>query len=257
MDWAPSQPVALYGPRVNQKHEALPSWTADDARSTGYYVGKRVLDALLAGTIALLLLAIAPLIVLAIKLDSPGPVIFKQQRLRGTRRKLGDRWVWAIEPFTFYKFRTMTVDASPNVHQQYMKAYIAGDVERMALLRDPGDTSYKLSRDQRITRVGRVLRKFSIDEFPQLWNVIIGDMSLVGPRPPLPYEVEQYSDRHYRRMASPVGITGWWQVKGRCEVKFDEMVDLDLDYIARRSLWLDMKILFMTVPAVVVGRGAG
>jgi lipopolysaccharide/colanic/teichoic acid biosynthesis glycosyltransferase len=151
----------------------------------------------------------------------------------------------------------MTVDARPAIHQEYMTAYIRGDTEQISTINGSANGSYKLSNDRRITRVGRILRRLSIDELPQLWNVLVGDMSLVGPRPPLPYELEIYESHHLARMATPSGLTGWWQVNGRCETQFEEMVDLDLDYIRHRSLWLDIKILARTMPAVLTGRGAG
>jgi lipopolysaccharide/colanic/teichoic acid biosynthesis glycosyltransferase len=216
-----------------------------------------VLDVVLALAIGLAIAPLIPIIALAIRLDSPGPVIFRQERLRGQRVKVGGQWRWEVTPFTFYKFRTMTVDASKQVHQEYIKAYIEGDTHRMTTILGAAPKSYKLSNDQRITRVGRLLRKTSLDEIPQLWNVLIGDMSIVGPRPPLPYEVEMYQARHFGRMASPPGLTGWWQVNGRCETRFEEMIELDLHYIAHSSIWLDLKILLLTLPAVLTGRGAG
>jgi len=228
-----------------------------DRRTTTYFVGKRLIDVLLALLVGLSIALVVPLIALAIKLDSAGPIIFKQQRLRGRRVRRDGAWVWSLEPFTFYKFRTMTVGAPSAIHQKYMRAYIAGDARTTSQMASAASGTYKLTADPRITRVGRILRKLSIDELPQLWNVLIGDMSLVGPRPPLPYEVELYDDRHVRRMASASGLTGWWQVNGRCETNFEEMVELDLDYIAQSSLWLDLKILVRTIPTVLTGRGAG
>ena len=228
-----------------------------DKRPTRYFFGKRLLDVLIALLVGLSVALIVPLIVIAIKLDSPGPVIFKQQRIRGRRTRMEGGWAWSLEPFTFYKFRTMTVGATSTIHQRYMSAYITGDASEMARTADGATDSYKLTTDPRITRIGKILRKLSIDELPQLWNVLIGDMSLVGPRPPLPYEVELYDDRHVLRMTTASGITGWWQVNGRCLTNFDEMIDLDLDYIRRSSVWLDLKILVRTIPTVLTGRGAG
>lgn len=230
------------------------AYTTGTAR---YFLTKRIIDVTVALMIGVVVVILFPLIAVAIKLDSRGPVIFKQQRLRGRRVRDGHQWRWEITPFTFYKFRTMTVGAPPTVHRQYMEAYINGDTQWMSKVQGPSATSYKLSNDQRVTRVGAVLRKLSIDELPQLWNVLRGDMSIVGPRPPLPYEVELYQEHHLARMAGPSGLTGWWQVNGRCETKFEEMVQLDLEYIQRRSVWFDVKIILLTLPAVVSGRGAG
>jgi lipopolysaccharide/colanic/teichoic acid biosynthesis glycosyltransferase len=222
-----------------------------------YYAIKRVIDLFTALLLIVIFAPLLPIIAVAIRLDSQGPVIFRQQRLRGQRVKVDGTWHWKVRSFTFYKFRTMTVDAPMTAHQQYMRAYITNDAQQMSQLQATGATSYKLSNDRRITRVGRVLRKTSLDEIPQLWNVLIGEMSLVGPRPPLPYEVELYTQRHLGRLAGPSGLTGWWQVNGRCETDFEQMIQLDLDYIARCSIWLDLKILFLTLPAVLTGRGAG
>jgi lipopolysaccharide/colanic/teichoic acid biosynthesis glycosyltransferase len=140
-----------------------------------------------------------------------------------------------------------------------MAAYLAGDEAAMVALQPGGEAgaSHKLAADPRITRVGRVLRKLSLDELPQLWNVLCGQMALVGPRPPLRYEVDLYEERHLRRLAGRPGVTGWWQVNGRCETTFEEMVELDLEYLDRRSLWLDLVILVRTLPAMVSTRGAG
>jgi lipopolysaccharide/colanic/teichoic acid biosynthesis glycosyltransferase len=227
------------------------------ARRTSYFIAKRLLDLIIVVLVGLPIALVIPLIALAIKLDSPGPVIFRQERVRGHRVRQDGRWVWVLEPFTFYKFRTMSVGAPSTIHERFMAAYIAGDTKAMADVGDRGERTYKLTADSRITRVGRILRKFSVDELPQLWNVLIGDMSLVGPRPPLPYEIERYKGHHLHRMTTAPGLTGWWQVNGRCETNFEEMVALDLDYIDRSSLWLDLKILAWTIPAVVSGRGAG
>lgn len=248
-------------PVITQSARTAASYIVSDhvhiSRGSGYYIAKRIFDVVMVLLITFTIALIIPFIALAIKLDSPGPVIYRQKRYRGRRVRSGDRWIWRVEPFTFYKFRTMTANAGASVHQEYMKAYISGDDDRISAMKSPGNGSYKLTNDRRVTRVGRVLRKLSIDELPQLWNVLIGDMSLVGPRPPLPYEVEVYQEHHLARMASPAGLTGWWQVNGRCETKFEEMIHLDLDYIRRSSIWLDLKIIAKTMPAVLTGRGAG
>lgn len=250
--------VELWAPTDSAEVGAQASRTAAvDRPRTRYFIAKRLLDMIVALLVGLSLALVVPLIALVIKLDSPGPVIFRQERIHGRRVRRGDRWVWSLEPFTFYKFRTMTVGAPSTIHKRYMAAYIEGDTDAMSKVAETADGTFKLTGDPRITRVGRILRKLSLDELPQLWNVLIGDMSLVGPRPPLPYEVELYDERHLRRMATTSGLTGWWQVNGRCELGFEEMVDLDLEYIQQSSIWLDLKILVRTIPAVLTGRGAG
>jgi len=207
---------------------------------------KRALDIL--GSLALLT-ALSPLIgltAMAVKMSSPGPVIYTQTRL-------GKRGV----PFTFYKFRSMIVNNDDRAHREYVQSLIQGKLEAV----NQGDAErplYKMKGDPRITRVGHFLRKSSIDELPQLINVLKGDMSLVGPRPPIPYETERYDSWHLRRIldVSP-GITGLWQVEGRNRVSFDEMVRLDLRYVRDWSIWLDIKILFKTVFAVLRFDGEG
>ena len=250
-------PVTLPGTNSGDASQAVLKLRAVAPRTERYYATKRVIDVCIALLLAVIFAPLLPVIAVAIKLDSRGPVIFRQERLRGHRVNLGGTWCWEVRPFTFYKFRTMTADASTTTHQQYMQAYITNDAQQMSQAQGAGATSYKLTNDRRITRVGRVLRATSLDEIPQLWNVLTGEMSLVGPRPPLPYEVELYEERQLGRLAGPSGLTGWWQVNGRCETNFEQMIQLDLDYIARCSLWLDLKILILTLPAVLTGRGAG
>jgi len=203
---------------------------------------KRALD--IFGSVTLLL-GLAPLLLLVaavVGLTSPGPIFFEQIRLG----KLG-------KPFKMLKFRTMYVDADENYHKEFMTRFIKESGRRGTATTQV----FKLTGDPRITRIGHVLRKTSIDELPQLWNVLIGEMSLVGPRPPLPYELRHYAPWHRRRIleAKP-GITGLWQVAGRSRTTFDEMVRLDLRYARTRSLWADLGILLRTPAAVVSGNGA-
>ena len=217
-----------------------------------YGVFKRSMDILLATALIILLLPMLLLIALLIKLDSPGPVIFTQERVGARRQRFGNHRFWVVQNFTFYKFRSMVRDADPSLHEAYVKDFVLGRAQ-------PSPKSggkFKLINDPRVTRVGRFLRKFSMDELPQLFNVLKGDMSLVGPRPVPPYEVAGYQARHHNRFAALPGITGWWQVKGRCLVSFEEMISMDVDYIRNASLWLDLKILFLTIPAVLSRRGA-
>ncbi|MBA2725896.1 MAG: sugar transferase [Actinobacteria bacterium] len=224
-----------------------------------YHAGKRLLDLVLA---VLLLIVSAPLLAIsavAIRLHSRGPVIFRQERLGGRRVRSSDGdWTWVIEPFTLYKFRTMRVDADQSIHRTYMQAYLLGDQAALSSMRPnrKNGESYRPANDERITRVGGVLRRLSLDELPQLWNVFRGEMSFVGPRPPIPYEIEMYQDHHLLRLAALPGMTGWAQVKGRCTIGFEEMTRLDLEYLLRRSLWFDLKVLMLTVPVVLSMKGA-
>ncbi|HXY06705.1 MAG TPA: sugar transferase [Terriglobales bacterium] len=184
-------------------------------------------------------------IALAIKATSRGPVFFRQ-------RRIGQHGV----PFVFLKFRSMHVGNDANIHKEYVTRLIAGKAQRNPS-NGNGEGVFKLTQDPRITRVGAFLRRTSLDELPQFINVFKGEMSLVGPRPPVPYEVEAYDLWHRRRLleAKP-GITGLWQVSGRSRVTFDEMVRLDLRYARTWSLWMDIKILWRTPGAVVLGEGA-
>jgi exopolysaccharide biosynthesis polyprenyl glycosylphosphotransferase len=236
--------------------QSLPA-AADCAETTLDYSGetvthsrwalavKRGMDVI--GGVALLAIG-SPLMVataIAVKLSSPGPIIFRQQRIgRGG------------VPFEFYKFRSMGAGADDRVHREYVSKLIAGRHDEI----NEGDSQrpiYKLQSDSRITPVGRIIRKTSIDELPQLLNVLKGDMSLVGPRPPIAYETEKYQSWHMRRLqAVRPGMTGLWQVEGRSKTSFDAMVRLDLLYIRNWSLWLDIKILAKTLLVVVRRDGA-
>jgi exopolysaccharide biosynthesis polyprenyl glycosylphosphotransferase len=193
---------------------------------------RRVLDLVLSCSLLVILFPIFVVLSVLVKLDSHGPVLFKQYRV-GEGGKL----------FWFYKFRSMVIDA---------------EARRAALeaMTEASGPLFKMKNDPRITRCGRWMRKYSIDELPQLINVIKGDMSLVGPRPALPAEVEQYDDFQRGRLAVKPGITGLWQVSGRSDLSFEQSVALDIDYIDRQSLWLDFQILLRTFGAVAKGRGA-
>ena len=197
---------------------------------------------------ALLLLILSPILVaiaLAIKLTSKGPVIFEQERLGQFGAK-----------FNCLKFRTMYTNNDPKIHREYVQSFIAGQM-KLADTKGNEPVVYKLTNDPRVTAVGRFLRKTSLDEFPQFWNVLCGEMSLVGPRPPVPYEFEMYDYWHRRRVFElKPGVTGLWQVNGRSRTCFDDMVRLDLRYSQTWSLWLDLKILLATPLAVVAGNGA-
>jgi lipopolysaccharide/colanic/teichoic acid biosynthesis glycosyltransferase len=202
--------------------------------------GKRMIDIVLSGLALLVLSPLFLLIAVAVKLSSKGPVLFRQERVG----QFGKH-------FTFLKFRSMQDCNESKIHEQYVRKLISG------ALGVPEDGVFKIQNDPRVTPVGRFLRKTSFDELPQFWNVLIGEMSLVGPRPPLPYEVEVYALWHRRRLleARP-GITGLWQVTGRSRTCFDDMVRLDLRYTRSSSFRLDLKILLQTPRAVLAGDGA-
>jgi len=202
---------------------------------------KRIFDLSVATILLILLSPLMALIALAIKLDSPGPVLFIQKRVgRGGRL------------FDFYKFRSMSHGGNHDeAHRAFSKQYINGVED---------ETQIKVFKPQNghgVTRIGRILRKTSLDELPQLVNVIKGDMSLVGPRPSVWYELEEYADWHYRRLDVLPGITGLAQINGRSSIRFKEIVRIDIQYIENRSFWLDLKILLKTIPVVLSGKAAG
>jgi lipopolysaccharide/colanic/teichoic acid biosynthesis glycosyltransferase len=206
-----------------------------------YLAIKRVLD------ISLVLLALLPLclvmafIALCIRLDSDGPALFRQKRL-------GQDGV----EFEMLKFRSMHAGSDDGPHREIIARYMLGQKVN-------GEVSaglpYKRANDQRVTRVGRIIRKTSLDELPQLFNVLRGEMSLVGPRPPLSYEAEHYRTRDRLRLCGKPGITGPWQIYGRSRVPFQKMVEMDIAYLRRQSLWQDLKLIALTIPVVFQGRG--
>jgi lipopolysaccharide/colanic/teichoic acid biosynthesis glycosyltransferase len=197
---------------------------------------KRAIDILVAALLLLTLLPLLAVIALAIAWDG-FPILFRQQRI-------GERG----RPFTLVKFRSMRADADPAIHQKFVTS----------LLRDQGSPCavYKVANDPRITRVGAILRRTSLDELPQLWNVLMGDMSLVGPRPDVPYAVSEYADWMRQRLDAKPGITGLWQVSGRSRLSLHDMYRLDLTYVSTASLRLDLEILARTIPAVLKRDGA-
>jgi exopolysaccharide biosynthesis polyprenyl glycosylphosphotransferase len=202
---------------------------------------KRAID--IAGSLFAMVVFLPVFVTLAIlvKLTSPGPVFFCQMRV-GQHGK----------QFRFYKFRSMYQDSEPELHREYVTQLIHGAKHAQQL-----NGMYKLANDPRVTRLGRFLRKSSLDELPQFFNVLRGDMSLVGPRPPLPYEFERYRTWHRRRVLEiKPGLTGLWQVNGRSRTTFDEMVRMDLQYARTRSLWMDIKIILQTPAAMFNGNGA-
>jgi exopolysaccharide biosynthesis polyprenyl glycosylphosphotransferase len=194
---------------------------------------KRLVDIVVSAVALLMLAPVFAAVAILIKLEDRGPVFFAQRRVGK----------WGRE-FKMYKFRSMCVDAEAR-----LQAVLAQN-------RHSTGVTFKAKDDPRITRIGKWLRKFSIDEFPQFYNVLIGDMSLVGPRPPVPREVAMYTPADRRRLEATPGLTCFWQIGGRADIDFPEQVQLDVQYIESQSFWLDLKILAKTIPAVLFGRGA-
>jgi len=221
-----------------------------------YYFTKRFLDFVIALVLLVLLSPLMLLIALSIKLYSPGPVFYVQERVGAKRQRRGNHSYWQKVTFRCYKFRTMRIDADSSLHQAYMRALIENDQAKMDELQGQDTKIRKLVRDPRITRPGRILRKLSLDELPQFWNVLRGDMSLVGPRPAIPYEVELYKPWYLRRLEAQPGLSGLQQVTARSTFDFDYQMRLDIEYIQNQSLWLDLKIILKTPLVVIATKGA-
>jgi lipopolysaccharide/colanic/teichoic acid biosynthesis glycosyltransferase len=217
--------------------EALPA-SSRSLRNSALAATRRALDILVAGGLLLLLAPLLLVIALVIRLESSGPAIFRQQRL-GHKQRL----------FTIFKFRTMRHEADVAPHREYVQSLI----ERPGA--SEGGRLYKLSVDDRVTPVGRFLRSWSLDELPQLLNVLRGHMALVGPRPVISYEVDIYPESYLGRFAVKPGLTGLWQVSGRNERTYDEMVRMDIEYAERASLLVDLSIIARTVPILISRRG--
>ena len=217
---------------------------ADRNAPPGYLSSKRTLDVVVSGLLLLILLPLWLLIALLIKLTSPGPVFY-----RGTVIGKGGR------SFRYYKFRTMRADSDNTAHKEWLEKFVKEDA---AFSEDAsGKQVFKVVNDPRITSVGRYLRKLSLDEVPQMINVLLGDMSLVGPRPPVPYEYEHYDDIARQRVSVTPGITGLYQVTARSQVGFSGMLAIDLEYIRTRSFGGDIMIMLKTPWVMLTGKGAG
>jgi lipopolysaccharide/colanic/teichoic acid biosynthesis glycosyltransferase len=231
------------GPSVDKK--LYPEVHSEDKSKRVSRLVKRAID-IVGSLVALVLLSpLLAFIAVAIKLTSKGPVMFRQGRV-------GQHGV----VFQFLKFRSMRTDSDPRMHREFVNEFIRTSSNSSSSGRAPAKV-YKITDDPRVTRVGAILRRTSLDELPQFWNVLKGEMSLVGPRPPIPYELESYRTWHKRRIFEvKPGITGLWQVHGRSRTTFDEMVRLDLRYARTWSLLLDLKILIQTPRAIVSGEGA-
>jgi len=204
-----------------------------------YLRAKRALDILFTLLIFIPLCIVIAIVAVCIRLDSKGSIFYRQKRI-------GQNGV----EFEMLKFRSMYENCDDTLHRLAIQKYMEGQK-----LAEDATTSYKQVDDPRITRVGRFIRKMSIDELPQFFNVLQGDMTLVGPRPPLPYEVEKYGSYDWLRLSGKPGLTGPWQVYGRSQVTFQSMVKMDIDYLQRQSLREDLKLIALTVPVMITGRG--
>jgi lipopolysaccharide/colanic/teichoic acid biosynthesis glycosyltransferase len=239
----------------NETAEALGyDWSSVEREtdSAVYTIAKRTLDVVVAGVLLIVLAPLLLVVAILIRLESPGPALFLQTRT-GTRRRGGHRGAWEVGSFTLMKFRSMRSDADPAIHEAHIRDYVAG---KIAAEENEGRAPFKLRDDPRVTGVGRFLRRTSIDELPQLINVLRGEMSLVGPRPVPLYEASLCKGEQRLRFAALPGLTGLWQVRGRCALPWTEMVRMDCEYVQRRSLLLDLMILALTIPAVLSGKGA-
>ena len=209
----------------------------------GYLIVKRILDLLFSILILIPLFIVIAIIAVLIRIDSKGPIFFRQKRIGMN----------GVE-FDLFKLRSMYVDSDDSVHRESIKQYMNGAALNG---KENSDNLYKLVDDPRVTRVGQFIRKYSIDELPQFINVLRGEMTLVGPRPPLPYEVEEYGPHEWIRLFGKPGLTGTWQVYGRSRVPFQEMVDMDIEYLGHQSILLDLKLIALTLPVMLQGRGGG
>lgn len=209
--------------------------------SSGYLLAKRIIDVIFTLLLLIPLLIVVVIVAMCIWLDSEGPIFFRQKRvgLHG-------------EEFTIYKFRSMYINSDDRLHRDAIRQYMQGEK-----LNGKAGTAmlYKLENDPRVTRLGRFIRKTSIDELPQFLNVLRGEMTLVGPRPPLPYEVEHYSSNDWLRLSGKPGLTGPWQVYGRSQVGFQDMVEMDVKYLQQQSFWQDIKLIALTPIVMLSGRG--
>jgi lipopolysaccharide/colanic/teichoic acid biosynthesis glycosyltransferase len=222
--------------------EFLLSDLRNPAVANSYLLFKRLMDVLIALGLIVLFGPLMMLIMAGIRISSPGPIYYRQTRI-GKNGK----------PFRMLKFRSMQVKNDPDLHRAYVQKLIHENIQPGA----SGKSNLKMLGDPRITGLGKYLRKFSLDELPQFFNVLRGEMSMVGPRPSLPYEYEVYKEWHKQRLMVLPGITGLWQAMARNTVSFDDMVRIDIQYIQSMNLWLDLKIMFLTPVVMIRGKGAG
>jgi lipopolysaccharide/colanic/teichoic acid biosynthesis glycosyltransferase len=217
--------------------------SAPTRRSAATDVAARARDIVVSAVLLVLLAPVFLAVTAAVGVSSGGPIFFRQSRVGRGRR-----------PFVMLKFRTMVPDCDDRSHREFVEHMFANPGTQNDS--GPQNGLWKLDDDERVTRVGRVLRQLSLDELPQLMNVVAGSMSLVGPRPPLPWEVQLFDERHLARFDVLPGMTGLWQVSGRSSLTMPEALDLDVEYVERRNFWLDLRILVRTLPVVLSGRGA-
>jgi lipopolysaccharide/colanic/teichoic acid biosynthesis glycosyltransferase len=244
--------TAIERPVIRQTSPPEISLTVDGERSL-YFLCKRLIDLVLTVALLVVLLPLMVIIAVAIAVETPGPVFFVQDRVGVRRRSAGGRTYWTSRTFPFYKFRSMVAGADQSVHADHVRRFVEGRLDASHGTGAP----FKLTYDPRVTRVGLILRRTSLDELPQLFNVLKGEMSLVGPRPVPAYEVAHYRESDAARLAAIPGVTGLWQINGRGDVSFAEMIRMDREYIRNQTIWLDLKILIATIPAILSGRGAG
>jgi len=228
--------VKTYEEAFAARNQAFtPTWMSAGRRAVARQTNtiKRAIDVMLSASLLLLISPLLLAVAVAIRLESRGPVFFHQTRVGLNGRH-----------FRFWKFRSMHVDAEQRKQELLDQNHIAGNL------------LFKMKEDPRVTRVGKFIRKYSIDELPQLWNVLAGEMSLVGPRPAVPGEVAKYTPYQRQRLGVLPGITCSWQVGGRSEIPFEQQVDLDIEYMRNRNVGTDIKLLFLTIPAVLLAKGA-
>lgn len=241
---------------ARQVTTTCPEIRAIQRDKSGYFLLKRIIDVIVSSIALIVLSPIMIIIGILIRFGSPGPVIFSQKRVGSKRQIRNGHLCWERTDFLFYKFRTMVDKADPAVHRAFIKALIDHDELTIRNIQKGNCEVKKIANDSRVTRLGRFLRRTSLDEIPQFWNVLKGEMSLIGPRPAIPYEVEIYKSWYFLRFEAKPGMTGLWQVIARNSCDFDEMVMLDIDYVENKSSWLDLKILFKTPWVVLLHRGA-
>ncbi len=233
-----------------------PSFLGLVGHRQSYFILKRSIDIFITVVLLVLLSPLWILISLLLLLFSPGPIFFMQERVGAKRMNIGGRTYWKKITFYCWKFRTMNVGADTSIHQAYVQALIENDEGKITALQGEPTGVRKLIRDSRVTPLGKLLRKLSLDELPQFINVLRGEMSLVGPRPAIPYEVEMYKLWHMGRLKAQPGITGLQQIVSRSAAGFDEQVRMDIEYIERQSLWLDMMIILKTPFVILSTKGA-